>query len=69
MDFQRFGFSDSWHTRGFYDCAAALYHHARGTPPKRLFWLPTSVAGGTHSGSDTRFKPPGHAFGAAGGLT
>jgi hypothetical protein len=44
LDFQKFGFSDSWHTRGFYDRAAALYHHARGTPAKRLFWVP--VAGG-----------------------
>jgi hypothetical protein len=42
LDFQRFGFHDSWHTRGFYDRAAALYHHAKGTPPKKLFWLPTS---------------------------
>jgi hypothetical protein len=40
LDFQRFGFRDSWHTRGFYERTAALYHHARGTPPKRLFWLP-----------------------------
>jgi hypothetical protein len=39
LDFQQFGFSDSWHTRGFYERAAALYHHARGTPPKRLFWV------------------------------
>jgi hypothetical protein len=38
IDFQRFGFPDSWHTRGFYERTAALYHHARGTPPKRLFW-------------------------------
>jgi len=44
LDFQRFGFVDSWHTRGFYERTAALYHHARGTPPKRLFWV--SVAGG-----------------------
>lgn len=42
LDFQRFGFSESWHTRGFYERAAALYHHARGTPPKKLFWLPTA---------------------------
>jgi len=42
LDFQRFGFQDSWHTRGFYERAAALYHHAKGTPPKGLFWLPTS---------------------------
>jgi hypothetical protein len=41
LDFQRFGFSDSWHTRGFYERAAALYHGARGTPLKKLFWLPT----------------------------
>ena len=44
LDFQKFGFPDSWHTRGFYERAAALYHHARATPPKRLFWVP--VAGG-----------------------
>src|ERR1035441_7561151 len=28
----------------FYERAAALYHHARGTPPKRLFWV--AVRGG-----------------------
>ena len=33
-------FRDTPHTRGFYDRAAVLYHHARGTPPKRLFWMP-----------------------------
>jgi len=38
LDYQRFGFRDSWHTRGFYERTAALYHHAKGTPPKRLFW-------------------------------
>jgi hypothetical protein len=38
LDFQRFGFADSWHTRGFYERTATLYHHVRGTPPKRLFW-------------------------------
>jgi len=38
LDFQQFGFADSWHARGFYERAAALYHHARGTAPKRLFW-------------------------------
>jgi len=41
LDFQRFGFLDSCHTRGFYARAAVLYHCARGTPPKKLFWLPT----------------------------
>ena len=42
LDYQRFGFRDSWHTRGFYDRAAALYHHMRGTPRKPLFWVPVS---------------------------
>jgi hypothetical protein len=42
LDFQRFGFSDSWHTRGFYERAAALYHHARDTAPKKLVWAPVS---------------------------
>ncbi|PYV63721.1 MAG: hypothetical protein DMG97_36940 [Acidobacteria bacterium] len=44
LDFQRFGFPDSWHTRGFYERAATLYHHARDTVPKRLVWA--SVSGG-----------------------
>ena len=42
LDFERFGFTDSWHTRGFYERGAALYHHARATAPKKLFWLPVS---------------------------
>lgn len=42
LDFQRFGFADSWHTRGFYERTAVLYHHAKGTPVKRLFWVPVS---------------------------
>jgi len=41
LDYQKFGFNDSWHTRGFYERTAALYHHARRTPPKKLVWLPT----------------------------
>jgi hypothetical protein len=40
LDFQRLGFRNSWHTRGFYERTAALYHHARGTLPKRLVWAP-----------------------------
>jgi len=40
LDYKKFGFADSWHTRGFYERAAVLYHHARGTPPKHLFWVP-----------------------------
>lgn len=39
LDYQRFGYADSWHTRGFYERTAALYHCARGTPAKRLFWI------------------------------
>jgi hypothetical protein len=39
LDFKHFGFADSWHTRGFYARAAALYPHARGTPLKRLVWV------------------------------
>ncbi len=39
LDFKQFGFTDSWHTRGFYERAAVLYHYARGTPPKKLFWV------------------------------
>jgi hypothetical protein len=38
LDFQLFGFRDSPHTRGFFERAAHLYHHARGTPKKELFW-------------------------------
>ena len=39
LDCQRLGFRHSPHTRGFYARAAALYHHARGTPVKRLCWV------------------------------
>ncbi len=42
LDYQKFRFGDSWHTRGFYERAAVLYHHARGTPQKHLFWAPMS---------------------------
>jgi hypothetical protein len=42
LDLQLFRFSESWHTRGFYERTAALYHHARETPQKRLFWAPMS---------------------------
>ncbi len=39
LDYHRFGFRDSWHTRGFYARVAMLYHHARGTPLRQLFWV------------------------------
>ncbi len=42
LDYKKFGFADSWHTRGFYERTAVLYHHARGTPQKHLFWVPIS---------------------------
>jgi hypothetical protein len=42
LDYQKFRFPDSWHTRGFYERAAALYHHARETPRRKLFWVPVS---------------------------
>lgn len=44
LDVYKYGFPNSWHTRGFYERAGALYHCARGTAPKRLFWTP--IAGG-----------------------
>src|ERR1700730_11510735 len=42
LDFQRLRFPDSWHTRGFYERTATLYHHARETAPKPLFWVPVA---------------------------
>jgi hypothetical protein len=44
LDYKKLGFRDSPHTRGFYERTGALYHHARGTPPKHLVWAP--LAGG-----------------------
>ncbi len=44
LDYHLFNLGDSWHTRGFYERTAVLYHHARGTPYKRLYWAP--VPGG-----------------------
>jgi hypothetical protein len=40
LDYHLFHLSDSWHTRGFYERTAVLYHYARETPYKRLFWAP-----------------------------
>lgn len=42
LDFHRFPFRNSWHTRGFYQRAAVLYHHAKGTPVKPLVWVPVA---------------------------
>jgi len=44
LDYAKFRFTDSFHTRGFYERSAVLYHAARETPRKRLVWAP--VAGG-----------------------
>src|SRR5882724_9064652 len=35
LDLHHFGFRDSWHTRGFYERAGALYYHSRGTSAKK----------------------------------
>ncbi len=40
LDCERFAFQHSPHTRGFFERTAWLYHHARGTPRKRLVWAP-----------------------------
>ena len=39
LDCERFKFSRTPHTRGFYERAAILYHHSRGTPMKHLAWV------------------------------
>jgi hypothetical protein len=39
LDCASFAYRGSPHTRGFYQRAAVLYHHARGTPAKKLIWL------------------------------
>jgi hypothetical protein len=40
LDVAHLGIGDTPHTRGFYERAAILYHHARGTPARPLAWLP-----------------------------
>src|SRR5512135_2290975 len=40
LDVHLFGIPTSPHTRGFYERTAVLYHHCRGTPPRRLVWRP-----------------------------
>lgn len=39
LDCRSFAYRGSPHTRGFYQRAAVLYHHARGTPVKKLAWV------------------------------
>jgi hypothetical protein len=38
LDCHSLGFRASPHTRGFYQRAAVLYHHGRGTGARRLVW-------------------------------
>jgi hypothetical protein len=40
LDREQLGFSQTPHTRGFFERAAVLYHHSRGTPLKPLYWVP-----------------------------
>jgi hypothetical protein len=40
LDFHALILRNSWHTRGFYERTAALYHHARNTSQKKLVWAP-----------------------------
>ena len=63
LDFHQFKFRDSWHTRGFYERAAILYHHARGTPIKPLVWMPTTgqrwrIDWGRTNSAVLRMAPP-----------
>jgi hypothetical protein len=38
LDMRGIGFPNSFHTRGFYERAAVLYHCCRDTPLRRLVW-------------------------------
>lgn len=38
LDRELFRLPPTYHTRGFYERTAALYHHCRQTPRKRLYW-------------------------------
>ena len=42
LDRHHHGFPGTPHTRGFYERAGALYHHALETPRKALFWMKRS---------------------------
>src|SRR5713101_702520 len=47
LDYQQFGFRDSWHTRGFYERTAALYHHAERCRSDYSGWQCRAVGGGS----------------------
>jgi hypothetical protein len=38
LDVVYLGFPNTYHTRGFYERIAVLYHHVRATPFRRLVW-------------------------------
>jgi hypothetical protein len=38
LDVVCLGLPNTFHTRGFYERAGLLYHHARGTPARALVW-------------------------------
>jgi hypothetical protein len=38
LDLRGLGFPNSYHTRGFYQRTAILYHHCKGTPLRPLVW-------------------------------
>jgi hypothetical protein len=38
LDILQLGFPNTFHTRGFYQRTAVLYHHCRGTPFSPLVW-------------------------------
>ncbi len=46
LDVVSWGFPNTFHTRGFYERAALLYHHVRGTPVRQLVWV--ELAGGCY---------------------
>jgi hypothetical protein len=39
LDVVSLGLPNTFHTRGFYERAGALYHHVRGTPARLLVWV------------------------------
>ena len=39
LDVVQLNFPNTFHTRGFYERAALLYHHARNTPVRPLVWV------------------------------
>ena len=39
LDVHGLGFHNTYHTRGFYERTAAIYHAAKGEPVKRIVWV------------------------------